>query len=92
VIRAWEAAIAVEVTRAEAVCAIVAYAQEAATVKERGETSIREAGAWVVLVETEAQDRVLRTEAESAASLDFIHGEANKFARKVARDMTEVNF
>jgi hypothetical protein len=52
----------------------------------------------------EAQERVLKIEAEGTTSLEFVHGEADKFARMVALlegelaggrrawDMTDENF
>jgi hypothetical protein len=66
------------------VCVVVAYTQEAATVRERAEVSIKEAEARATSTEREAWERVLKTEAESVASLDFVRREASELAQKVA--------
>jgi hypothetical protein len=70
----------------------------------RVKASINEAEAWATLTEREAQEKVLKTEAESAASLAYVNTKAIEFARMVAllegelddacraRDTTEVNF
>jgi hypothetical protein len=77
---------------------------EAAAARERAKTLIKEAEARGTLAEREAQERVLKVKAERAASLAFVHMEANESARKVALlecelvdacqawDMAEANF
>jgi hypothetical protein len=70
----------VEAAHAEAVCAAVASTREATAVSESVKTLIKEAVSRATLVEREAQERVLKAEAESAASLAYVRGEADKSA------------
>jgi hypothetical protein len=81
-IQVWEATAAMEATRAEVVRAVAASAQGSA--RHGRETQPRSREARVTLAEREAWDRVLKTEMESTASLAFVCGEVDEFARKVA--------
>jgi hypothetical protein len=54
VIRMLEATIAMEATRAEAVCDAVAYTQEVAAAREKVKASIKEAEARATSIEREA--------------------------------------
>jgi hypothetical protein len=83
VIRAWEATVSAEAARAEVVHAVTAYVQEAATAQEIAEASIKEAKAHVTIVEREAREWMLKTEAESTTSLAFVHVEASELAQMV---------
>jgi hypothetical protein len=60
----------------EATCATTTYAQDVAAPWERVVTFIKEVEVWVILAEKEAQERVLKLEAESATSMASTHGEA----------------
>jgi translation initiation factor 2B subunit (eIF-2B alpha/beta/delta family) len=84
VIRAQGSIITTEATCAKAIRVVLASVQEAAMAREGVKASIKEAKDQATLAERETQEKVLKTEAESAASLTPIHEEANEFARKVA--------
>jgi hypothetical protein len=73
-----------EATRSKAVRAAAAFAQEAMMARERVEALIKDVEAWAALAEREAQERVLKAEAESTASLALVHREAEESARRVA--------
>jgi hypothetical protein len=104
VIRAWEVAVATEVTCATTVHVVTTSAQETAAAWERVTYLIQEVEAGASLGEREAWERVSILEVESAAALASAHREAEGFARSVAllegeltdacqaRDMTEASF
>jgi hypothetical protein len=73
-----------EVARAMAVCAAEAFAQEATATRGSTVAFFKEVEDWAALIEREAQERVLRMEAESAAVLAFAHGKAEGFARSIS--------
>jgi hypothetical protein len=104
VIPTWEATVTTEATRAEVVRTVAAYAQEVVAAREKVEVSIKEAEAWATLIMKEAQEKMLKTEQESATLLVYVRGEVNELGQKVsflkgvvedacqARDMVEANF
>jgi hypothetical protein len=79
VTRAREAVIAVEVVRVVAVLAAKTSTQEAAAVWDNATLYVKDAEYWVVLVESEAQERVSRVEAENGAALTSAHEDAEGF-------------
>jgi hypothetical protein len=86
VIRARNVAANAEAAHAVVVCAAEASAQEATVVQESTTAVVKAAEAWTALARREAQERVLRMEAESATDLASTHGEAHQ-----TRDTTEMN-
>jgi hypothetical protein len=77
VTRAWGATISTEATHTEVVHAA------AAAVRERAETSMKEAEAWVTLAEWKDREWVSKMEVEGVALLAFVRWEADEFTRKV---------
>jgi hypothetical protein len=61
-------------------------------VRERVESSIKEAEAQATLAKREDRERLLKAEANNATSWAFVHGEADKSIRKVALLEVKANF
>jgi hypothetical protein len=84
VIWAREAATTVEVTHVAAVHAVEAFARDAAAASESTADLAIEAEVQAALAEREAQERVLRMEADSATALTSAQGEAEMFTQRIA--------
>jgi DNA-binding protein len=83
VTQAWEAAVATESTHVMVVLTAETSAQVAIVARGRAINLIKDAMDWAALVEREAQERVSRVEAESAAALAYAQDEAENLVRKI---------
>jgi hypothetical protein len=80
----WEVIANEDAAHALAFCVAEASSWDTTTVREGTIVFAREAEAQAALVESEAQERVLRMEAESLTMLTSTHGEAEVFARRIS--------
>jgi hypothetical protein len=71
-------------TRVAAVLDVETFAQEATTVRDSTVVYIRDVEDWAALAERDAQEMVLRAQAENVATLAFAHEDAEGLVWKVA--------
>jgi hypothetical protein len=84
VARAQEAATAVEAAHVTAILAVETSTKEAATAQDSAALHIEDEEDRATLVEMEARERVLRVEAENAATLDSTRQDTEGLVQKIA--------
>jgi hypothetical protein len=84
VIQSQEVVVAAETAHAAVIRAAAASAQEVTVAWERAMTFLKEVEAWAILAEREAQERVLRVEAERDTLVASACGLNDELAQKVA--------